>query len=220
MKDNKGFATSFILFSILALFLILLSVLLFTLNNSITLNGKLKNDLVNEIEDVETYRQYNYSSTQFVQEFVAPKARNYTIKAWSANGTYVYSNVELNRGEKLYLYVGELNGFNNGKTEIRTIYGDDQESINSRILYVGDDKNTSTTTNKLTNVIKKDLAECTANELRPQNETNGFIRIYYTISAKKVGYNNARTGLKDQEGKDITDLESALKEIWRRRSSN
>ena len=193
MRNNKGFATSFILFSILVLFLILLSVLLFTLNNSSSLNGKLKNDLVNKIEDVEAYRQYNYSTAQFVQEFVAPKERNYTIKAWSANGNYIFGNIDLKKGEKLYLYVG----LDNGKTDIRTIYGDitDTNSINSRILYidnVDNDVSTSTTSNKLTNVVKKIAHDTNGNEKRPQNEDGSFIKIYYTINADKLEYNDKK----------------------------
>ena len=50
MKNNKGFASTFILFSILTLFLIVMSILLFTMNNSSVLNSGLKNKLLNDIE--------------------------------------------------------------------------------------------------------------------------------------------------------------------------
>ena len=50
MKNNKGFASTFILFSLLTLFLIVMSILLFTMNNSSVLNSGLKNKLLNDIE--------------------------------------------------------------------------------------------------------------------------------------------------------------------------
>ena len=50
MNNNKGFASTFILFSLLVLFLIVMSILLFTMNNSSVLNSGLKNKLINEIE--------------------------------------------------------------------------------------------------------------------------------------------------------------------------
>ncbi len=49
--NNKGFATSFILFSLLILFLVVMGILVFTLNNSSKLNNKIKSNLVNDIED-------------------------------------------------------------------------------------------------------------------------------------------------------------------------
>ncbi len=49
--NNKGFATSFILFSLLVLFLVVMGVMIFTLNNSSKLNNKIKTELVNHMED-------------------------------------------------------------------------------------------------------------------------------------------------------------------------
>ena len=50
MKDNRGFATSFILFSVLVLFLAVLTILLFTMNNSAILNSSIKHKVVTELE--------------------------------------------------------------------------------------------------------------------------------------------------------------------------
>ena len=49
--NNKGFATSFILFSLLVLFLVAMGILVFTLNNSSKLNNKVKSQLINQMED-------------------------------------------------------------------------------------------------------------------------------------------------------------------------
>lgn len=49
--NNKGFATSFILFSLLVLFLVVMGVMIFTLNNSSKLNNKIKTDLINQMEE-------------------------------------------------------------------------------------------------------------------------------------------------------------------------
>ena len=50
MKNNKGFATSFILFSLLALFLIVVLGVMFTMNNTSSLNNRIKNKLLSGIE--------------------------------------------------------------------------------------------------------------------------------------------------------------------------
>lgn len=53
MKNNKGFATSFMLFSLLVLFLMVLSGFMLTMNNSTTLNTKVKNKLIDNIEEID-----------------------------------------------------------------------------------------------------------------------------------------------------------------------
>lgn len=52
--NNRGFAISYILFSLLILFLAVLGMFLVTMNNSITLNNKLKDDLKTNIQTAET----------------------------------------------------------------------------------------------------------------------------------------------------------------------
>lgn len=49
--NNKGFATSLILFGLLVLFLVVISTLFFTMNNSYALNNILKKDLLSSIEN-------------------------------------------------------------------------------------------------------------------------------------------------------------------------
>lgn len=64
--NNKGFATSFILFSILVLFLLVMGILIFTLNNSSKLNNKIKSQIVNKIEDdFESKNRKNKASDVF-----------------------------------------------------------------------------------------------------------------------------------------------------------
>ena len=53
MRNRNGFASTFILFGILSLFLIVMSILLFTMNNSSVLNSGIKNKLTNEYEQNE-----------------------------------------------------------------------------------------------------------------------------------------------------------------------
>ena len=51
--NNKGFASTFLLFSLLVLFLLVMSILLFTMNNSSVLNSGLKSKLIDNIEKNE-----------------------------------------------------------------------------------------------------------------------------------------------------------------------
>ena len=60
MKNNKGFATTFILFSLLIVFLIIMSVLMATLSNASTLTSNLRNRLTDDVESPNIYKEYNH----------------------------------------------------------------------------------------------------------------------------------------------------------------
>ena len=48
--NNKGFASTFILFGLLVLFLLVVSILMVTINNSASLNNTLKNKIIDDIK--------------------------------------------------------------------------------------------------------------------------------------------------------------------------
>ena len=66
MKNNKGFATSFMLFSLLALFLIVVMMLLLTMNNSSSISGRMKDAIKDKAENSMNNRQSS-SNTDYVQ---------------------------------------------------------------------------------------------------------------------------------------------------------
>ena len=214
MRDNKGYASSFILFSLLIVFLLIISILMVTVNNTASLSGKLKNQLLDDIEISEMYKSYNFYSTGNVQEFIAPKDGNYIVKAWSNNNNYIYANIDLNNGDKLYIYVGNNANYNNGMTEIRTVNGEvnDQESISSRILLVASTLEDSYTSNQFYKVTMKSSTLLEDDEKNPNN--NGYVSIRYTLSAKNLRYDDSQTN------SGCEDVQCVLNKVYELISSN
>lgn len=197
MKNNKGFATSFIVFSLLILFLVVMSILLFTLNGSSTLSSKLKDNLITNIETPNLYNEYNYYYSNDVQVFIAPKDRIYNVKAWSSDGNYIYGKINLKKGDKLYIYVGEAS-YNNGNTDIRTVNGNayDETSLNSTIMRSSNDLNNSfASEEKFRGVIKKSKDDL-GKDVNPSTSNTGHVKIYfyyYSLTAEKVEFDDSRT---------------------------
>ena len=197
MKNNKGFATSFIVFSLLVLFLIVMSILLFTLNGSSTLSSKLKDNLISDIETPNIYNEYNYYYSNDVQVFIAPKDRVYNVKAWSSEGNYIYGKITLKKGDKLYIYVGEAN-YNNGNTDIRTVTGNayDETSLNSTIMRSSNTlANSFASEEKFSGVLTKPKDNL-GPDVNPSTSNTGHVKIYfyyYSISAEKVEFDDSRT---------------------------
>ena len=107
MRNNKGFATTFILFGLLILFLMIMSVLMFTLNNSSSLNNKLKNGLLSNIDDMNL-QSSSYSSNGV---FTAKTKGSYKVQAWSKtnSGTRYYATgaIQLDKNDKLNMSISD-----------------------------------------------------------------------------------------------------------------
>ena len=67
MKNNKGFATSFMLFSLLALFLVVVIMLLLTMNNSSSISGRMKDAIKDKAENSKNNRQTS-DNTDYMQD--------------------------------------------------------------------------------------------------------------------------------------------------------
>ena len=107
--NNKGFVTSFILFSLLILFLLVTSIVLYTMNNSSSLNNKLKTDLVNDIDDIEL----NSSTFDTSDIYIVKTRGTYKVQVWSGNLTngnyYAEGLIKLERGDKLHININTPN---------------------------------------------------------------------------------------------------------------
>lgn len=181
MKNNKGFATTFILFSLLIVFLIIMSVLMATLSNSSTLTSNLRNRLTDDVESPNIYKEYNFTATGDVQVFTAPASKVYTVEGWSISGKYLKTTKYLKKNEQLYLYIGKSGSdFNGGKTDVRTVYltsDNSTESVASIILDV--DTNGAVTAGK---------------EKPSAAGSDGYVKIKYSsLQAKNIGYSNGNT---------------------------
>lgn len=196
MRNNKGFATSFIIFSLLVLFLVVISMVLFTLSNSSILNSKLKNKLKGEAEAASLYNEYNYYyiGNDKLQIFTAPKKNTYKIEAWSTNNNYTSGKIQLNKGEKLYIYVGSQSS-NDGNSDIRTKYN--INSSDSIIMKASNSLEQSYISevsfpNEGSRIIKQ-------NDTTNPNLNKAFVRIsYIVLPAANVKY----------DGNVITDSEN------------
>lgn len=127
--DNKGFAITSIIYSMLFLFIALMTITLLTLARRKILIDKSKEYTKVLLNDyIETY---DYSYTGDVQEFVAPRDGYYKIELWGAQGgsisgtgydmngnnrgnltytggkgAYTIGDVYLSKSQIIYIYVG------------------------------------------------------------------------------------------------------------------
>ena len=126
--NNKGFAITSIIYSMLFLFIILMTIILLTLARRKVLIDKSKEYTKSLLNDYN--ETYNYDYTGDVQEFVAPRDGYYKIELWGASGSdsstdnsgglgaYTSGYINLSAGETLYVYVGQ----NSGKMESSAAY--------------------------------------------------------------------------------------------------
>ena len=130
-------------------------------------------DVTDAERELDTYSK-SYSYTGSYQTFEAPITANYKVEAWGGSGSfdaygaYTKGNIELQEGEKIYIYVGNKantskntttfnggtsssGGYNGGSsTDIRLVSGNwnDTASLASRIMVAAGGGSGSSSTNK------------------------------------------------------------------------
>ncbi|MDD3187746.1 MAG: glycine rich domain-containing protein [Bacilli bacterium] len=119
--NNKGFAITSFLYSIFAIFLVILSLLIISMTNSKITLDKIKDNVKDSLDDAGTVsgtyeKLFNYTGNY--QTFTAPYTGWYKMELWGAQGAasvgkgaYVSGKIYLNANEILYVYAGE--GLNN-----------------------------------------------------------------------------------------------------------
>lgn len=117
--NNKGFAISGIMYSMLALFLILLLLILGNFHSRKTLFDKQKNSVKEKLEGIEL----NASMLDYFESatYITPSDGKYLLELWSSDsssitGGYISAEVRLYQGIKLFIEIGS----NGGATSIRT----------------------------------------------------------------------------------------------------
>lgn len=117
--NNKGFALSGILYSILALFLMLLLLILGNFQSRKVTFDKQKNNVLQKLEGKNAstqVKEFCYSSD--IQRFETPQDGTYLIEIYSSNnGTYLSGKIKLYQGISLYVLVGKDN---NSISSVRT----------------------------------------------------------------------------------------------------
>lgn len=153
--NKKGFVLGGFIYMLMTLFLLLLLTVLGILaTNKVSLD-KIKDDVLYEIGEEKLHMVYEFDYVGNYQEFTAIESGYYFIQLWGAvgnfawdgipgKGAYVGGNVRLEKGQKLYFYVGNNNGYNGGAgapkgggaTDVRLISGSTSNfnSLKSRIM--------------------------------------------------------------------------------------
>lgn len=131
--NNKGFAISSVMYSILVVFLIILVGILGTLGSRKVVLDKLKKDLKEELESGTSDNVWDFTYTGNYQEFVIPSSGEYKIELWGAsdtennkNGSYTSGVINFNQSKNLFIYIGQekKNGtYNKGNTDLRIVGG-------------------------------------------------------------------------------------------------
>ncbi len=127
-KNNKGFVITGFLYSILVIFIVILSMLMIAMINSKLILNKIKNDVKTSLDEENTndgvYERF-FSYTGSSQTFTAPYSGWYEIELWgaqggntryNANGTgsivlggkgsYINGKIFLTANQTLYIYIG------------------------------------------------------------------------------------------------------------------
>lgn len=122
--NNKGFAISGIIYTILIIFLIVIIGILSLFNSRKNVLDNLKNKVLGEVNTSTsiTYEPFDISGE--VITFVAKAKGYYEFNLYSPSigatkGSQVTAEIYLSKGETLYFLIGSGN-YNNGYTEIRT----------------------------------------------------------------------------------------------------
>lgn len=131
--NNKGFAISGIIYTILIIFLILIIGILSLFNSRKNVLDNLKNKVLGEVNTSTTITYDPFTTTGEVIEFVAKAKGYYEFNLYSPNlasskGSQVKGEIYLSKGETLYFLIGSSN-YNNGYTEIRTVKNDGSTAI-------------------------------------------------------------------------------------------
>ncbi|MDD3392810.1 MAG: glycine rich domain-containing protein [Bacilli bacterium] len=167
--NKKGFVLGGFIYLLMALFLLLLLTILSVLAaNKVSLD-KIKDDVLYEVGEESGASMHSFSYNESYYAFIVPTTGLYKIELWGASGgdflqilggkgSYTSGTIQLEKGTKLYIYVGgnpgtgETGGYNGGQsiyegqglygragggaTDIRLISGswDDETSLKSRIM--------------------------------------------------------------------------------------
>ena len=115
--NQKGFAVSGIIYTLLVLFIILFIALLAMFNSRKNTLDKLKEKVLNQIGSNVVVEDAIYeNNNQVIQHKIMAKGY-YSIVLTSSNGSTLETELYLKEGEILYLRVGSQT-FNNGTTEV------------------------------------------------------------------------------------------------------
>ena len=114
--NNKGFAISVMLYSILALISMIVMLILLTMAGSRKNNSNLIDNIKEDLNTASYNKLQTFEYTGGVQTFTVNKNGYYQIELWGASGAgsansgkgaYTKGYIKLNAGDVLYFYVGQ-----------------------------------------------------------------------------------------------------------------
>lgn len=116
--NNKGFAVSGILYSILILFLMLLLLILGNFQSRKIIFDKQKNSVLQKLQNEELSVVGEFCYKNELQRFDTPSDGVYKLEIYSSNdGGYATGNIRLYQGIPLYVLVGRDGSISSIRTE-------------------------------------------------------------------------------------------------------
>lgn len=125
--NNKGFAISGILYSILVLFLILLLLILGNFQSRKVTFDKQKDTVIEKLENREKNKVGEFCYDTENKEFITPSDGTYLLEIYSSDDKYISGKMKLYQGIKLFITVGKTSS---DITSIRT----EENKLNTVIL--------------------------------------------------------------------------------------
>lgn len=141
--NNKGFAITGIIYTLMVLFIILIIALLSMFNDRKKILDKLKDKVIDNISAEIDYTPASFNPKGVAEleqdEFYTYEAKikgYYELKLISSNGSILKSELYLKEGERLYLKVGSKT-YNSGKSEIYS----NKEDATSLLMQIANTNN-------------------------------------------------------------------------------
>ncbi len=167
VRNNKGFAITTVIYGLSIMGLLLVAILMATMSTNRTNSRELAKSIEEELNFIKgSERSFEYdnggddvANIPKAQEYIVPEGKSgfYKIELWGTQGAgptgglgaYTSGVIQLNEGDRLYLYIGRHIATRGGRaTEVRVVSGDytDPVSYRTRIMVAaggGTDPNAS-----------------------------------------------------------------------------
>ena len=170
--NNKGFAVSGILYSILVLFLMLLLLILGNFQSRKIIFDKQKNSVLQKLENRELFVAGEFCYSDELQRFDTPSDGLYKLEIYSSNsGGYATGNIRLYQGIPLYVLVGQ----NGSISSIRT----ESNKVSTVILSYGSDGGYAYNTGSITDITLDYVEDVQYSDSMTQDvcENSGYVKI-------------------------------------------
>lgn len=205
--NNKGFAVSGFVYTILIIFIGLLIAILALLNSRKTVLDNLKNKILGDVNTTTLIGEVILDETRDILEYSAPVNGYYHFdvsspKINTTNGSTISFDIYLKKGETIYILNGSSN-YNNGNTEIR-------KTKTADVIVISSGDKTKNYVNEVVGNVVISNVSITENNY---NSSVGQVVINYVNKAKQNTNLNQVKYIKDCVNGNSVDNVAAWSEI-------